>query len=357
MKILNLELKERSYPIYIGQDLLVNKELFSKHIVSNKICIVTNETVANLYLKLILGTLSSYEVIVVTLKDGERYKNENSLNQIYESLLKNRADRDTTILAFGGGVVGDIAGYAAATYMRGIPFIQVPTSLLSQVDSSVGGKTGINHSLGKNMIGAFYQPKGVIIDLNVLKTLPKKELCAGLAEVIKYGLIWDINFFEWLEQNINSLLEMETIALSKAIYRSCEIKAEVVSQDEKEKSLRAILNLGHTFAHAIETNMGFGNWLHGEAVAAGIIMAAKMSKAENYLNNEDFLRIQQILTSANLPVTPPKLSIQKWLDVMRLDKKNKNDEIILVLMEKIGKAIISIDYCQQNLENVLSEVY
>jgi 3-dehydroquinate synthase len=355
MKILNLDLKDRGYPIYIGQNLLADKHLFSKHILSKKVCVVTNETVADLYMQSILEKLSGFEVMVVSLKDGEKYKNEASLNQIYEVLLKNRADRDTTIVALGGGVVGDISGYAAATYMRGIPFIQVPTTLLSQVDSSVGGKTGINHALGKNMIGAFYQPKAVIIDLNVLNTLPKKELSAGLAEVIKYGLIWDIDFFIWLEQNMKSLLAIETDALSKAIYRSCEIKAEVVAQDEKEKSLRAILNLGHTFGHAIETNMGYGNWLHGEAVATGMLMAAKMSKLEGFLSHDDVLRIEQMLMSADLPISPPQLSIEKWLDVMRLDKKNKNDAITLVLMEKIGKAIITASYNQQNLENVLVE--
>ncbi|HEY7885092.1 MAG TPA: 3-dehydroquinate synthase, partial [Cellvibrionaceae bacterium] len=278
MKTLKVELGERSYPIYIGEQLLEDKTLLTQHIQGRQVCIVTNKTVAPLYHEKLLASLSDYDVTTVALPDGEQYKNLDTLNLIFDQLLSARHNRTTTVIALGGGVVGDMAGFAAACYQRGVNFIQVPTTLLSMVDSSVGGKTGVNHALGKNMIGAFYQPQAVIADVSVLQSLPTRELAAGLAEVIKYGLISDADFFVWLEQNIKALLAMEVEALSYAVLRSCENKAAVVAADEREGGIRAILNLGHTFGHAIETAEGYGVWLHGEAVAAGMVMALDLSQ-------------------------------------------------------------------------------
>jgi len=353
MKILNVELGDRSYPIYIGSDLLEDKKILANHIKTQTICIVSNTTVSRLYLENIKNLLDDYQVVEAIIDDGEEFKNYDSLNHIYTKLLENQCNRDTTILALGGGVVGDIAGYAAASFLRGIPFIQIPTSLLAQVDSSVGGKTGINHLLGKNMIGAFYQPKAVVIDLNVLNTLDKRQISAGLAEVIKYGLIWDKDFFEFLENNIDNLKQLDFEYLEQVIYRSCEIKAKVVSEDEKESGIRAILNLGHTFGHAIENCLGYGEWLHGEAVACGMVLAAKMSLAQGWLSEYEFNRVKNLITKANLPTEKPNIAYEDFIGAMKLDKKNKNKEIYLVLQKGIGQAIVTNKYLSNALDDVI----
>ncbi|MGA1427827.1 MAG: 3-dehydroquinate synthase [Methylophilaceae bacterium] len=354
MKTLTVNLGDRSYPIYIGVELLQDPALIQKHIQTKAVCIVSNTTVSKLYLSELKKSLKGYRVIEVILEDGEQFKNADSLNQIYTVLLDNKFNRDSTIIALGGGVVGDIAGFAAASFMRGIPFLQIPTTLLSQVDSSVGGKTGINHPLGKNMIGAFYQPQAVIIDMHVLQTLDKREISAGLAEVIKYGLIWDQDFFDHLENHIEDLKNLNVMQLEQAIYRSCEIKAEVVSQDERESGLRAILNLGHTFGHAIENCLGYGEWLHGEAVGCGMVMAAQMSLAHGWINDTDFDRIRKLIQAADLPIEKPQIPLHDFLAAMSLDKKNKNQDIYLVLQQGIGKAIVTKDYSFNELEKVLN---
>ena len=354
MKTLTVNLGDRSYPIYIDVELLQNQTLIQKHIQTKAVCIVSNTTVAKLYLNELKKSLNDYRVIEVILEDGEQFKNADSLNQIYTVLLDNKFNRDSTIIALGGGVVGDIAGFAAASFMRGIPFIQIPTTLLSQVDSSVGGKTGINHPLGKNMIGAFYQPQAVIIDMAVLQTLEVREISAGLAEVIKYGLIWDQDFFDHLENHIEDLKNLNVMQLEQAIYRSCEIKAEVVSQDERESGLRAILNLGHTFGHAIENCLGYGEWLHGEAVGCGMVMAAQMSLAHGWIYDTDFDRIRKLIQAADLPIEKPQIPLHDFLAAMSLDKKNKNQDIYLVLQQGIGKAIVTKDYSFTELEKVLN---
>lgn len=354
MKTLTVNLGDRSYPIYIGVELLQDPALIQKHIQTKAVCIVSNNTVSKLYLTQLKKSLNDYRVIEVILEDGEQFKNADSLNQIYTTLLDNKFNRDSTIIALGGGVVGDITGFAAASFMRGIPFIQIPTTLLSQVDSSVGGKTGINHPLGKNMIGAFYQPQAVIIDMHVLQTLDKREISAGLAEVIKYGLIWDQDFFGHLENHIEDLKNLNVMQLEQAIYRSCEIKAEVVSQDERESGLRAILNLGHTFGHAIENCLGYGEWLHGEAVGCGMVMAAQMSLAHGWINDTDFDRIRNLIQATDLPIEKPQISQHDFLAAMSLDKKNKNQDIYLVLQQGIGQAIVTKDYSFSELEKVLN---
>ena len=354
MKKINIQFDERSYPIYIGEGLISNYELISQHILGKKVAIITNETVADIYLKTLMDTVSSHkELISIILPDGESYKSKDSLDSIYAQLLENKADREITLIALGGGVIGDITGFAAATYMRGVNFIQIPTTLLSQVDSSVGGKTGINHPLGKNMIGAFYQPKCVISDMNVLKTLPSRELSAGLAEVIKYGLIRDNKFFEWLESHIQYLIEMNPKYLIEAVQRSCENKAAVVEADEFESGIRAILNLGHTFGHAIEVAQGYGNWLHGEAVGAGMVMAAKLSQSMGWLADKDVGRIVALIKKAGLPTEPPKISVEKYLELMMLDKKTKDGQINLVLQKSIGEAVLTNAYDPSKLRQVL----
>ena len=277
MQTLNLDLGERSYPIFIGNGLLQDKALLASSVKGNKVLIVSNETVAPLYMDTVAESLGQFNPVRVILPDGEQYKNLEYLNRIFDSLLENRCDRDVTLVALGGGVIGDMTGFAAACYQRGVNFVQIPTTLLAQVDSSVGGKTGVNHPLGKNMIGAFYQPKAVFIDIDTLATLPDTELSAGLAEVIKYGLIIDADFFYWLQKNMQKMVKRNNEALTHAIRRSCEIKADVVARDEREGGVRALLNLGHTFGHAIEASQGYGKWLHGEAVAAGMVMAADLS--------------------------------------------------------------------------------
>jgi len=353
MKILNVELGDRSYPIYIGSSLLEDKKIITRHIKTKTICIVSNTTVSKLYLENLKNLLDDYQVLEAIIDDGEEFKNYDSLNHIYTKLLENQCNRDTTILALGGGVVGDIAGYAAASFLRGIPFIQIPTTLLAQVDSSVGGKTGINHFLGKNMIGAFYQPQSVVIDLNVLNTLDNRQISAGLAEVIKYGLIWDKDFFKYLEKNIENLKQLDFEHLEQVIYRSCEIKAKVVSEDEKESGIRAILNLGHTFGHAIEKCLGYGDWLHGEAVGCGMVMAAKVSLAQGWLNESEFDRVKDLISRANLPIKKPDIVYEDFIGAMKLDKKNKDKEIYLVLQKGIGQAIVTNKYSSIALDDVI----
>jgi 3-dehydroquinate synthase len=342
MKTLSLDLGARSYPIYIGQGLLGRGELLTPHIGGSRVLIVTNETVAPLYLDRLLASVQRYRPVQVVLPDGEQYKTLDVVNRIYDRLLEAHCDRKTTLIALGGGVVGDMGGFAAATYQRGIPFIQIPTTLLAQVDSSVGGKTGVNHPQGKNMIGAFHQPRCVIIDTDTLGTLPQNELCAGLAEVIKYGLISDAEFFGWLEKNIDALLARDATALGEAIERSCRNKATVVAADEREAGQRALLNLGHTFGHAIETGSGYGSWLHGEAVGAGMAMAADLSQRLGWLSAPDLARVIALLRRAGLPVrSPAALDSARMLELMAVDKKVEDGKMRLVLLKDIGRAVIT----------------
>ncbi len=342
MKTLKVELGDRSYPIHIGQGLLRHAELLKPHVSGSRVLVVTNETVGPLYLDPLRKLLNPWKPVSVILPDGEQYKNLDILNSIYTALLENRCDRKTTLVALGGGVIGDMTGFAAATYQRGVPFIQIPTTLLAQVDSSVGGKTGVNHALGKNMIGAFHQPNCVLIDTDTLATLPDKELSAGLAEVIKYGLIGDPEFFAWLEANMHKLLARDPQALALAIERSCTDKAKVVAADERERGQRALLNLGHTFGHAIETGAGYGNWLHGEAVAAGICMAADLSRRLGWLKNEEVLRIESLVRKAALPTrAPASLSSTTLRDFMSVDKKVEAGQLRLVLPKGLGQAVIT----------------
>lgn len=343
MQTLTVELGARSYPIYIGANLLENADLILPYLAQKRVAIVTNTTVAPLYLDTLSQVLQRHgvDVLPIILPDGEVYKNAEILGRIYDALLQHRCERKTTMIALGGGVIGDLTGYAAATYMRGVPFIQVPTTLLAQVDSSVGGKTGINHPLGKNMIGAFYQPKVVLADTSTLGTLPDRELSAGLAEVIKYGLIRDLSFFEWLEQNIDKLLARDQEALAYAIFRSCQNKAEVVAADEREGGVRALLNLGHTFGHAIEAGMGYGNWLHGEAVAGGTVLAVDLSRRLGWIGEADVARIRDLFKRAKLPDTAPALGVDAYLDMMGLDKKVEEGKIRFVLLKSIGEGVVT----------------
>ena len=356
MQTLTVDLNERSYPIHIGERLIQQPGLILSHLAQKRVAIVTNTTVAPLYLDALMTNLqlNDVKVVPIVLPDGEAYKNSDSLNQIYDALLSNRCERKTTLIALGGGVIGDLTGFAAATYLRGVPFIQVPTTLLSQVDSSVGGKTGINHPLGKNMVGAFYQPKLVMADISTLNTLPDRELSSGLAEVIKYGLIRDLPFFDWLEQNIEKLIARDPIALAYAIKRSCENKAEVVAADEHEGGQRALLNLGHTFGHAIEAGMGYGNWLHGEAVAAGTMLAADVSLRMGWLTQKEVSRIQALFIKANLPVRAPDLGADTYMDLMGLDKKVEGGKIRFILFKQIGAAFITADIPNNVLQDSLT---
>lgn len=356
MQTLTVSLADRSYPIHIGHGLLSQVDLILPHLKRKQVAIVSNTTVAPLYMQALAQPLraAGVSVIEIILPDGEAYKNNHTLQIIYDHLLQNRCERNTTLIALGGGVIGDLTGYAAATYLRGVPFIQVPTTLLSQVDSSVGGKTGINHPLGKNMIGAFYQPKLVLADIDTLKTLPQRELSAGVAEVIKYGLIRDADFFDWLETNMSALMELDTAVTSYAIYRSCQNKAEVVAADEHEQGERALLNLGHTFGHAIENAMGYGVWLHGEAVATGTVMAADLSKRMGWLNDAEVQRIKTIMQAAKLPIEAPDFGAEEYLRLMQLDKKVSDGRIRLILQQAIGKAVITADYDADKLQQTLS---
>jgi len=354
MKTLNVDLGDRSYPIYIGQDLLSNPELVAPYVVGHQVMIVSNETVAPLYLDTVKKAFAQFEVHEVILPDGEKYKTLDVVNKIFDALLENRFERKCTLVALGGGVIGDMTGFAAASYQRGVPFIQIPTTLLAQVDSSVGGKTGVNHELGKNMIGAFHQPRCVIADTDSLNTLDDRQLSAGIAEVIKYGLIRDPDFFEWLEANMQELLERDPQALAFAIERSCQNKAEVVAADEKESGVRATLNLGHTFGHAIEAATGYGKWLHGEAVGTGMLLAGDLSQRMNMLTEQDVHRIDNIIDSAQLPTrAPANMNYDKYMKYMSVDKKVEAGAIRFVLLESIGKAIITSDYDPELLEQTI----
>jgi 3-dehydroquinate synthase len=343
MITVNVELGERAYPIHIGSDLIGQAALFAPHIAGSSVTIVTNTTVDPLYgdaLRHALAPLGK-QVSTVVLPDGEAHKNWETLNLIFDALLRARADRKTTLIALGGGVVGDMTGFAAACYMRGVPFIQVPTTLLSQVDSSVGGKTGINHPLGKNMIGAFYQPQVVIADIGTLRTLPQRELAAGIAEVIKTGAIADAAFFDWIEANVVALNACEAEALAHAVKRSCEIKASVVAADEREGGLRATLNFGHTFGHAIEAGLGYGAWLHGEAVGCGMVLAADLSVRVAELDEAARRRIVALIEAAHLPTRAPALGDARYFDLMRVDKKAEAGAIKFILLKRIGETWIT----------------
>lgn len=339
MKTLHVELAERRYPIQIGGGLLTQTD-YRPWLVQPRAVVVTNTTVAPLYLEALSTTLAQQGISIETviLPDGEAYKTLDTLNILLTRLLEIKAERKTTLIALGGGVIGDMAGFAAAIYLRGIPFIQVPTTLLSQVDSSVGGKTAVNHPLGKNMIGAFYQPKAVVIDTDTLKTLPEREFSAGLAEVIKYGLIRDADFLSWIEHNSDRVWAQHPETLAEVIYRSCRHKAEVVSEDESEQGVRALLNLGHTFGHAIEAGMGYGEWLHGEAVGAGTVMAAQLSHHAGWLSRADVTRVEALMRLARLPVRGPHLGVDRYLDLMQNDKKVENGHLRLILLKALGSA-------------------
>ena len=354
MKELQVELNDKGYPIYIGTGLLRQPELLVNQIKSKQVLIVTNTTIAPLYLDDVLLCLNGFQVEVIELPDGEEYKNLENVTKIFDLLLAKKYSRNATLIALGGGVIGDMCGFAAACYQRGIPFIQIPTTVLAQVDSSVGGKTGVNHPLGKNMIGAFYQPQCVIADIDVLDTLDDRQLSAGIAEVIKYGLIRDLEFFEWLEKNITLVLARDKAALAYIIERSCINKAEVVAEDEFEVGVRATLNLGHTFGHAIETGMGYGEYLHGEAVAIGIGYAADLSERMGWITSSDIARILSLLKLAKLPTVPPKeMDVSQFIDLMAVDKKNIDGKIRLILLESIGKATLPVHIEQSLLEQTL----
>jgi len=356
MKTLTVDLDQRSYPIYIGSDLIDRPELFEACSKASSIYIVTNTTVAPLYAERLSKTLATFgkSVRTITLPDGESFKDWKNLQTIFDELLKHGADRQTVLVALGGGVIGDMTGFAAASFMRGIRFIQVPTTLLSQVDSSVGGKTGINHPLGKNMIGAFHQPVAVVADLNTLKTLPPRELSAGLAEVIKHGAIADASFLDWIEANTNALLACDIEVMSHAVLRSCEIKSAVVSADEREGGVRATLNFGHTFGHAIEAGMGYGEWLHGEAVACGMVMGAKLSCLLQKITQADVDRLTRIIHAMHLPITAPKFGAERYIELMQVDKKAEGGQIRYVLLEQIGKAYMSTAPHEAVLETLLA---
>ena len=356
MKSLDLDLGPRSYSILIGQGLLGRAELFASCLAGNQIMVVSNETVAPLYLERLRTALGDRDVQVLILPDGEEFKTLGELEKILDALVAARFARDCTVVALGGGVVGDMAGFAAACYQRGVAHIQVPTTLLSQVDSSVGGKTGVNHPQGKNMIGAFHQPARVIIDIDALDTLPDRELCAGLGEVIKYGLLWDADFFAWLEGHMPELLARDRDRLTHVIHRSCQIKAEMVSADETEGGIRALLNLGHTFGHAIEAGLGFGNWLHGEAVAAGLCLAADLSARLGRIDGSDVERVQKLVESAKLPIRAPReLSADRMLELMAVDKKIKDGKLRVVLLGAIGEAYLDGDFDGRALKETLEE--
>ena len=342
MQTLYVELGERRYPIFIGSDL-DPEALLEPYIHGRQVMIVSNETVAPLYLSRYVAAIEALGKSVATciLPDGEKYKNIKHLNLIFDALLASGLNRDCTVLALGGGVIGDMAGFSSACFQRGVYFIQVPTTLLSQVDSSVGGKTGINHPLGKNMIGAFQQPQVVLADMSQLKTLPARELSAGLAEVIKYALLGDTDFLTWLEQHIDDLVQGDEAALAEAVYRSCAHKARIVANDEKEQGERALLNLGHTFGHAIESYLGYGEWLHGEAVATGMVMAADLSQRMGWISAEDLARTKNIIQRANLPIVCPQIPLDDFLAYMAHDKKVLNGQLRLVLMQAVGQAIIT----------------
>jgi 3-dehydroquinate synthase len=356
MQTLNVALAERSYPIHIGAGLLARPELIVEKLPQKRAVIITNTIIAPLYLAPFQRALEArgVSVVVITLADGESHKNWETLNHIFDALLNNHIERGTTLIALGGGVIGDLAGFAAAVYRRGVPYIQVPTTLLAQVDSSVGGKTAINHPLGKNMVGAFYQPLAVISDTDTLATLPPRELAAGLAEVVKYGLIRDRPFFEWLEGNMPRLVRREAEALAYAIERCCFNKAEVVATDERESGPRALLNFGHTFGHAIEAGAGYGTWLHGEAVGAGMLLATRLAQRLGLVAVEEVKRVRALLKNAGLPLDPPEFGLERYLELMGHDKKVKDGRIRFVLLKRIGEAFVTDQVPRDALADTLS---
>ncbi|XP_068334215.1 3-dehydroquinate synthase, chloroplastic [Pyrus communis] len=357
--VVDVDLGNRSYPIYIGSGLLDQPELLQRHVHGKRVLVVTNTKVAPLYLDKVVEALTrdnpNVSVESVILPDGEKYKDMDTLMKVFDKAIESRLDRRCTFVALGGGVIGDMCGYAAASFLRGVNFIQIPTTVMAQVDSSVGGKTGINHPLGKNLIGAFYQPQCVLIDTDTLNTLPDRELASGLAEVIKYGLIRDADFFEWQERNIQALMARDPAAMAYAIKRSCENKAEVVSLDEKEGGLRATLNLGHTFGHAIETGLGYGNWLHGEAIAAGMVMAVDMSYRLGWIDDALVKRTTNILKQAKLPVAPPEsVTIETFISVMAVDKKVADGLLRLILLKgPLGNCVFTGEYDRKALDETL----
>lgn len=356
MERINVDLGQRSYPISIGAGLLNDPALFPHLNAKHQVVIISNTTVAPLYAQTLQNTLDQIgcQHDLLVLPDGEQYKTLQTFEQIMTFLLEGNYGRDVTLVALGGGVIGDLVGFAAASFQRGVDFIQVPTTLLSQVDSSVGGKTAVNHPLGKNMIGAFYQPKSVVIDTDCLRTLPPREFAAGMAEVIKYGVIIDSVFFAWLEAHIQQLNQYDTQSLTYAIKKCCQIKADVVAQDEKEKGLRALLNLGHTFGHAIEAQMGYGCWLHGEAVASGMMMAAQTAKLSSLISQADVDRLCALLIAANLPVyTPEVMTFEQFLKHMMRDKKVLSGQLRLVLPTGIGSSIVMNEDSQEKLKQAI----
>ncbi len=368
---LTVHTQSHDYPIFItaissddkgaesaNNELSMMAERVTPYITGQQVLIVTNDTIAPLYLQPLQQQLAmTFQVAVCILPDGEQYKDQQHINKIYDALMAQHFNRDVTLIALGGGVIGDMTGFAAASFMRGVNFIQIPTTLLSQVDSSVGGKTGINHPQGKNMIGAFWQPQMVLADMNTLQTLPARELSAGIAEVIKYALIMDSEFLNWLEQNIPAMMALDLTVLGTAVKRCCDYKAEVVAQDERESGVRALLNFGHTFGHVIETHEGYGNWLHGEAVAAGMVQAAELSQKLGWLSFEDVDRVKRLLTLANLPIKPPTIATAIALNLMGHDKKVKGGKIRLVLLKSLGEAVLTEDFDDASLTEVLSQYH
>jgi 3-dehydroquinate synthase len=356
MKSLTVDLGARSYPIYAGQSLLTDPSLYARHLAGRNVLIVTDSNVAPLYLRQVVESLGNHHVGEVVLQAGEAHKTLDAVSSIYDALMAQKFDRSSTIVALGGGVVGDIAGFAAASFQRGIQFLQVPTTLLAQVDSSVGGKTGVNHPAGKNMIGAFHQPTAVIADIETLTTLPPREYAAGLAEVIKYGLINQPQFFDWLGEHLDALLQLDAEAVAEAVLSCCQFKADIVAADERESGQRALLNLGHTFGHAIENAMGYGVWLHGEAVAAGICLAAHFSARSGFMPEADVIRIEQLLHRAGLPTAAPEaITAEQFLDLMSRDKKVRDQVLTLVLMRGIGQSFLTSDYDRGALRQMLTD--
>ena len=352
---LTVHTQSHDYPIIITSQCDMAKEV-APYIKGKQVMVVTNTTVEKLYLQdLVNGLEADFEVLSVVLPDGEQYKTQQYIDQIYDALMNNHCSRDVTLIALGGGVIGDMTGFAAASFMRGVNFIQIPTTLLSQVDSSVGGKTGINHPKGKNMIGAFWQPQVVLADMHTLTTLPQRELSAGMAEVIKYALIMDADFLTWLEDNMSALMSLDKVALAEAVARCCQYKADIVAQDERESGKRALLNFGHTFGHVIETHEGYGKWLHGEAVAAGMVQAAQLSQKMGWISEQDVQRISEVLQAAQLPIKPPAIDTQTALGLMQHDKKVKSGQVRLILLKSVGEAVVTADFDQTLLEAVLTD--
>lgn len=355
MKVIEVDLAERSYPIYIGKSMLSDRALFAQHITSKQVLIITNETVAPLYLSLVEDKLSHVDYETLILPDGEIYKSLDNFNKIISRLMEKKYSRTCMLIALGGGVIGDLTGFAAACYQRGVKFIQIPTTLLAQVDSSVGGKTAVNHVLGKNMIGAFHQPVAVFADTEVLSTLPDRELSAGLAEVIKYGIVRDKEFYDWLEENIESVLKRDDDVLEYIINRSCTNKAEIVAEDERESGMRAILNFGHTFGHAIETALSYKEWLHGEAVGCGMLMAADLSMRLGLIEQEKVDRIHSLLERTNLPTQIHKdVTLERMFENMKVDKKSRDGVLYLILLNYIGNAFVTSDYTEQALKETIN---